>query len=465
MELKLLGKDDSSITVQGPNGPLQIAKGAITPGMLQSFMGADLSASPAAAPGPVPGLDLGQPQASLITTPQPTAPASPELGGGSPVELPAYPGATVQDKRSHFDKGIDEQQAAATQIGQNAYHAGAQQANALAGLQDQANKLDAERKINQFKREDEEKTFREKITKASDEAARNLPGKDFWADRSTESRVGAAIAVGLGAIGSALSGGQNQAVQIIDNAIQTDLKRQQQRYEGLKDQTSQAKDAYGVMLKSYGDKDSALLAMQEAAYKRTQLKIQQYGAIEGSADGQSKAQMLIGQLEEKRGETENKLIAAQKKRDDDMREAFVPALGGHATSKEGAAKVNELAGATATATEGIKKLIEISRRPAKSWSPQDRAEADTIARTTQAALRVPILGPGTVNDREREMIERIVADPTSMTSMDANVMKRLETLRTQLQANLVQNGKAYGLGVPTQVGMAGADRPKIGTPR
>ena len=470
MAFDILNEDENTITVSGPNGPQTIAKQGISPQLLSSFMPG--GSSPMTQPGPVPGLNLGTPMnapASPAPAPNPIglappAAPSPETMATAQTEAPpVFPGATVKDERSPFNRGLDQQQASAKQLGQNAYEAGVSQAAALQGLQDQTNKMEAERKVNQFKREEDEKVYRDKITKASDEAARNLPGKDFWADRGTEAQIGAAIAVGLGALGAGMAGGENQAMKIIDNAIKTDMQKQMQRYESLKDQTAQAKDAYGVMLKAYGDKDSALLGMQEAAYKRAQLKIQTYGAMQGSKDAIDKANMMVGQIDERRGELENKLALNQIKRADDMRESFVPSLGGYATSKEGAAKVNELAGATNSATDGIKKLMAISRIPAKSLDPQTRAEADTIARTTQAALRVPILGPGTVNDKERELIETIVADPTRIFALDANNMKRLETLQTRLQANLVNQGKAYGLGGGQA--QATGPQPKIGTPR
>lgn len=59
--------------------------------------------------------------------------------------------------------------------------------------------------------------------------------RDFFADKGTGSKVLAAIAVGLGAIGSALAKGPNHALQIVQHTIDADLARQRANIDKMKD--------------------------------------------------------------------------------------------------------------------------------------------------------------------------------------------------------------------------------------
>ncbi len=55
--------------------------------------------------------------------------------------------------------------------------------------------------------------------------------KNFWADKGTEQKIAAAIAVGLGAIGAGLSGtGQNVGLQMLNRAMDDDFKIQEANY-------------------------------------------------------------------------------------------------------------------------------------------------------------------------------------------------------------------------------------------
>lgn len=482
MAFNILGNDDDSITVEGPMGePRRIAKAGLDPSYLSTLMGGAQAPAPAAAPfsadsmlgslGPninAPTTTITPPtqpmpeflkSEALAPTPQPVVSPTTEMQTMNSPAAPVAPPAA----QSAFDKGINQQQSAINTMGENAYVEGVRKAKEYQGLNDQMQAVEKQRLALQKQKEEDLGRLQKQIDQRSDEAAKNIPGKDFWADRSTESKIGAAISIGLGAVGAAMTGGENQALKIINNAIDTDMKRQVERYSALRGRVGDARDSYGLMLKTYGDKESALLASQEIAYKKAQIKLNQFAAMAESDNARAKAQQLSGGLEMQRGEAHNKLLAKQMERADQMRDTFVPSLGGYATSKEGAAKVNELAGAVSSAKDGLNKLEELSKLPSASVDPVVKARANTVADMTRAALRVPILGPGTVQEKEYNRLVDIVTDPTNIFSMNSTNMAKLKELRERLDANLMSHAKAYGL-IPGQATQGQAPA-RVGAPR
>jgi hypothetical protein len=489
----VLGEDQDTLTVEGPTGePVRIAKSGVDPQLFRNQMQAQQQQDPAgpqpfsmdkmvesvgpninAAPAQPPVLSSENPQftpaandpAAQGQPAQPNVPASQEIAASQAGQAPNSPEApkpVVVAPISSFDKGINQQQDAVQKIGQNAYLEGAKKAAAYQGLSDQMAGFEKQRQQLEAQKAAEMKTLQTRMDQASQEAAKNIPDKDFWADKGTGAKIGAAFAVALGALGSSMTGGQNQALSIINNSIDQDLKRQQQRYNALRGNASDLRDTYGLMLKRYGDQESANLAMQETAYRRAQIKLQMYSSQTDSADAKAKAQQLMGQLEEQRGAAQNALLAKQAERADKMRDSFVPSFGGYAPSKEGADKINELVGASTAAKHSVNELMRLSNIPGASTDPAIRGQAAQTATIAMAQLREGLLKGRSMTDTDVHLLNQIITNPVTLFSLDKVNKARLNNLINQLDANAVNQAKAYGL-VPGQQQQPG--RRQIGVPR
>lgn len=291
---------------------------------------------------------------------------------------------------------------------------------------------------------------------AATDAVKDFKFQDYWADKSTGQKIGAGLSILLGSIGGSLSGtNDNAALEVINGAIQRDIKLQQMNYEKLKDGVGEADSAYSRLYKQLGDKEQTINQLYimglESTKSKLQEKIQQFGGEQAKVNGmkaladiQVKVDQLNADMSAKMAAQVAKSMAASK----DMQQNLIPALGIYATTKEGASKMNELAGSTRAAQDGIGQLLSFSAQAGKSISPEMRAKAETTASLVQAALRVPILGPGVVNEREFKLLERIVANPTDVFSLDNVNQVRLKQLSERLEAGLVQQAKAYE--VPNQ---------------
>jgi hypothetical protein len=308
--------------------------------------------------------------------------------------------------------------------------------------------------VDQKEREKQLAEGEAKRQEASD-AVKNYKFQDYWADKSTASRLGAALAIGFGAYAQAINGGPNSAMQIIDDAVMRDMKLQEKKFDQLKGNVSEADSAYGRLYKKLGDKELTnqqfYISGLEAIRAKGEAQLSKFGSAQAKAQGMAALGELQTKIDTAKSDYNLKLeeLGAKKRSAQaSMQENFVPTLGIYTTSKEGAAKINELAGATRTAQDGIGQLLSLTNESGKSLSPEVKAQAETTASIVKAALRVPILGPGTVNDAERAILDKIVADPTRIFSLD-NVSKvRLKSLSERLEAGLNQQAKAYA--VPSQ---------------
>lgn len=85
--------------------------------------------------------------------------------------------------------------------------------------------------------------------------------KDYWSDKSTGDKALAALSVAMGSFGAALTGrGQNDALRILDNAIERDYKLQTDRIQKMSDSVAMAragvKDADAARDKLLADVDA-----------------------------------------------------------------------------------------------------------------------------------------------------------------------------------------------------------------
>lgn len=265
----------------------------------------------------------------------------------------------------------------------------------------------------------------------------------YLGDMSTGQRVSTAIGLILGGIGGGILHQENPALKYLNSQIDRDIDAQ-------KSELGKKQNLLSMNMQKFGQLDQAMQATRIQMMDLAGSKLEQAGAEAEGPVAKARALQAKGQLDTKRdtaqkefalklSESETKKRTAQAT----ANENYVPSLNVYATSKEGAGKINELAGATRSAQSGIGELLSLANQSGKSVSPETRAKADTIASTVRAALRVPILGPGTVNDAERKLMEKIVANPASIFSLDDVSKVRLNALSRRLETNLVQNAKAY----------------------
>ena len=125
----------------------------------------------------------------------------------------------------------------------------------------------------------------------------------FYASRGPGAAIGASIAVALGALGSALTGGQNTALTIINDAIERDMVAQQNDFARRAQGITTGRNLYSDLVQALGDREQAELMFLDLKMQETESRIRSVIAQGASGQVLANAQTILAQLEAQRAET------------------------------------------------------------------------------------------------------------------------------------------------------------------
>jgi hypothetical protein len=124
----------------------------------------------------------------------------------------------------------------------------------------------------------------------------------------------------------------------------------------------------------------------------------------------------------------------------------LPEFKGYAPTEKEASDFREQYANVTQSKKNIGRLIEIANMGAiAQQDPIIKSEAEQLARAAQGALRLDIIGPGTVTDRDRALLEAIVRNPTDIFSLRSSNIKSLTSLLDRAGSGLEAKAKALGI--------------------
>jgi hypothetical protein len=100
-------------------------------------------------------------------------------------------------------------------------------------------------------------------------------------------------------------------------------------------------------------------------------------------------------------------------------------------------------------SEKLGRLIAISGIPEKSLTPELRGEATVLATELQGDLKGPLFG-GRLSNTDIGLLDKVIANPTDLFSLDSSNKKKLQTLQTGVQRVVSLKAAALGLRPATQ---------------
>lgn len=149
---------------------------------------------------------------------------------------------------------------------------GAEEAQALAGYQDEAMKIErnrAEIESMAQKRADDARIDMDK--KIAEFSSKEVDTDRFYKNRSTGQKIAAAIGIALGGLGR----GPNQALQVINDAVDRDIAEQRAEIGQKREGAMLARTAYQDFLQGAKDEKLATINMKMAAFENAKLKLSQ----------------------------------------------------------------------------------------------------------------------------------------------------------------------------------------------
>lgn len=136
-------------------------------------------------------------------------------------------------------------------------------------------------------------------------------------------RLGAGIAMALGAIGSAYTGGQNQALQIIKLGIEREAMNHKRRAAQRAEKTGAQRTIYSLAKDHYNDVESQALAAKAAQYGLIKKKIELEAAKSSSSLVKVKAAEAIAALDAEQQKSIQELNQNQIKNEFVMRQGVL----------------------------------------------------------------------------------------------------------------------------------------------
>ena len=298
--------------------------------------------------------------------------------------------------------------------------------------------------------------------------------KSFWAKASTPQRIGAGLAIALGAIGSALAKTPNYALDIVNKAIDDDFRTWQANVDSKNKSFLNQRQYINDLQSEFKDRQQMALAQKVLAYDKVNAQLLQIAAKRKEVEALPAFQQLQANILDNRNVKYLELAKLRAETAKAEREAsatgqgkpenFVPGLG-YAFDSAGAKEMRTLSSDLIGAKQSIDRLIEISQTPGKALSPNLRAEADTIRSTLRGQLRTALVGPGAVTETEQKLLNDVIANPTSFFSLDRVNVTRLDSLKEALdrkmQSAAQQNIIGFQPSQPTQRAATGEQPQRI----
>lgn len=148
-----------------------------------------------------------------------------------------------------------------------------------------------------------------KLAEINDKIAKSTVDPNRLFAGSTGKQIMAGIAIAFGEIGRSLTGSQtNQALNIINNAIDRDIAAQEKDIENLRGQSVMQRQILSDVYRKFDDKVAAQIAQKDAYLAGVQRQVEMMGLRYGTQEAQAKALDTIGQLQQLRANNKMQLF-------------------------------------------------------------------------------------------------------------------------------------------------------------
>lgn len=450
---KLYGEDDNKFEIMRDDGEVvTVAKSGLSPGRKKYFSGlpaygqkSSINAEAVASMDEVVEPKTGQVLQNIQAPPQ--QPQAPEQAQRNPADLqvnpndfaiasPALPNNSQQQAPA---SPLEDYKSAKMEGARLAQEGQARQADEYQNVIQEQNKLesvyDSQRDEIKQKKLEAEQTYKE----VSDDYfnSKEIDQERYWNNKSTGEKIVAGIGLVLASMNPQA---MKSALSAIDRAVDRDIAAQKLEIMKKKDKMQTAKGLVAEFNKKYGNIDASEQAAKLAALEKAKLKLEMIS-------NQTKSQTYSAKAREAIAEVELKMLEAKQKLEKELEEKQVNIGGykGTLSNKTEAKEFREAMNNLSTAERSIGRLLEINEQTGKSLSPNLRAEAQTLQSSLIGLLRVPLTGPGAMNESEQKLLQSLIANPTDIFALDSTNKTKLKTLLKTLKDKADTQARNLGL--------------------
>lgn len=315
--------------------------------------------------------------------------------------------------------------------------------NAKAAAEDQVTKMQRESEARMQKMQDEAKAEINKL----DNQARVRSLGEILRGGSFGEKLGAALALGLGALGQGLTGAKTNPV--------FDFLNQQAEQQAQKDKlTLEQKEALRRQLFQQGELEVRKLEQaSHNQYRKDQLKIEREKIAAESNKMLEKMLFDAMQKQKNSGKFSGYALSEEQLASltPEERSSKVTLPNGKAVLADGrhnAEKFIDMQSAIGSALNSAKELEKYMVPSARIPYTEANVNAQGIIQKLVGQLRLPYTGPGVLTDTERADLKLAIGDPTKIFGWLGAEKGRLARLQQELKLQLQHEAKIRGIKEP-----------------
>jgi|GEM_PF-2484590 len=279
-----------------------------------------------------------------------------------------------------------------------------------------------------------------------------------WAQASTLTKIGAAIAIGLGEQSAAYLGRENTALNIINKAIDDDVKLQMKRIDKATGELSNEKDYLSLVKQATTDRVTQELMLKTIGIEATENKIKIYGENAKTKQAQGQVQQLLGGLEQKKQQYEQeamKRLVDMGKAQAEMAatqtgapENMIPGVG-RALTKDDALKAKDI---NESSMNFLKTLNDAIALREEFGSEVLNRDAVARGKSLGADLLLQVKALGQLGALSKSDIEDVINPliPSDITEASTSTGARLQRAKEYVTNRVTAFYKSRGLTVPDQ---------------
>lgn len=381
-----------------------------------------------------------QKQAPAIPSAAPAIPAAPtqEEFVTQEATQPTQQQAPQSDYKAlgdQYAKGLQMEASAQDKLGKQESEVLNAQAKMINDQAIQAQELQKQRDIDLAEIESDRK-------KAQDDLdSKKIEPHGYFHNKSMFQKIVGGIGMFLGSI---TPEGARNVASIVEKEIERDTESQKLDYQLRKGKVDAVANRYKTYMDKYKDDALAKMAMNKekllaADYQLKGLQMASKGDI-----ARAKAESGRAEIGMKISELDQKMFTAMQKNKE--KNVSIPGYSGVITDPVSAREFRSMVADSPSVMNDVNSLLDINNKfLGGALDSKARATAESAALRLQGGLRVAMLGPGTVNDSERQLLVDAISNPTNLFSLKGSNKIRLESLKKAYQNKIESNARALGL--------------------
>lgn len=267
----------------------------------------------------------------------------------------------------------------------------------------------------------------------------NFSKPDIWKNKS----AGQKILFGIGAfLGSLTQQGAQNVAKIIDTEIERDIEAQKLEYNKLGSEKTDKFNVYKTFYDKYKDEQVARSAAKAQRLELVGFQLKKLEATTQSKVAQGKIKEALGQVEM----AKSKEVAAIQEKLGNMGASTPQGFKGKIKDEVSARAFAKKISDAKAANREIDNLLKINEQfLGGALSTDSRASAKSSQQMLIGKLREALVGPGSMSEGDRKLMEEAIANPTDFFSLKSSNKIKLQKLKAALKASIEADATAYGL--------------------